>query len=76
MAQLLSGLKCAMSELLSVQDAYRAMFAFLEAYYERTQSEDVGSLLGDLQLDTQGEPFDPAVSADWIEAVQKALFKG
>lgn len=34
--------------------AYRAMVAFLEDYYARTNANDVGALLGDLQLD-EGE---------------------
>lgn len=45
------------------------MFRHLEQYYGRTQADDVGALLGDLQLAENGEPFDPAAWHDWMEAV-------
>lgn len=53
--------------------AYRAMVAFLEDYYARTNANDVGALLGDLQLDEGGQPYDPAVPADWEAALVMAL---
>jgi hypothetical protein len=37
-------------EMLTVGQAYRAMVAFLDAYWQRTHAEDVASLLGDLQF--------------------------
>src|SRR5688572_8288069 len=36
-------------DTLTIQQAFEAMQLFLVSYYERTQSEDVGALLGDLQ---------------------------
>lgn len=55
--------------VLTAQEAYAAMFWYLEQYYSRTHADDVGALLGDLQLDERGEPFDPAAWQGWMEAV-------
>ena len=33
---------------MNSEQAFRAMVLFLERYFERTQSDDVGALLGDL----------------------------
>ena len=49
--------------------AYKAMIKFLEKYYERTNSDDIGSLLGDLQLLSDGSTSDPAAWNDWIDAI-------
>jgi hypothetical protein len=57
---------------LTDQQAYLAMFAFLEAHYSRTGSEDVGALLGDLSLLPDGSPADPAVKSDWAKAIADA----
>ena len=50
---------------LDIQEAYNAMFEFLASYYERTQSDDVGALLGSMSLLDDGKPVDPAVWQDW-----------
>ncbi|WP_157283021.1 hypothetical protein [Paenibacillus assamensis] len=49
---------------VSSKTAFQAMINYLEAYYERTKSDDVGSILGDL---TSG--LDPAVKHDWEEEI-------
>jgi hypothetical protein len=51
------------------------MRLFLEEYYERTNSDDVGSLLGDLQFSPEGKTFDPAAWNDWIKCVHEVLEK-
>jgi hypothetical protein len=61
-----------MNKLTELQ-AFNAMFKFLEGYYERTKSDDIGSLLGDLQLFPDGGTFDPAAWDDWIESVEEIL---
>ena len=60
---------------LTVEQAYRAMFYFLEQEYERTKMDEIGGLLSSLSWEiTQGEgPADPGAWQDWKEAVQKAL---
>ena len=37
-------------ETLITKQAFRAMVIFLEEFYDRTQSDDVGGLLGDLMI--------------------------
>lgn len=49
--------------------AYQAMLAFLEKYYDMTHADEVGGLLGSMQLIEDGKPADPAIWDDWIEAV-------
>jgi hypothetical protein len=59
---------------LSPEQAFAAMFVFLDRYYGRTGSGDIGALLGDLQLDRRdGLPIDPAAWDDWLAAVAEAL---
>ena len=60
-----------MVEKLSKREAYTAMFAFLEEIYQRTESADLGALLGGMSLLKDGGTADPAVWADWEAAVSK-----
>ncbi len=57
---------------LNEKEAYDAMFEFLVAVYERTQSGAIGSLLGDMGTLGDGKIADPATWEDWLECVQKA----
>lgn len=47
------------------------MFFFLETEYERVQSDEIGGLLGSLQLTVDGMPMDPGAWQDWLDAVGK-----
>jgi len=47
---------------LTVQEAFAAMRVFLENCYEQTQSDDLGALLGDIQLLEDGMTAEPAAS--------------
>jgi len=60
-------------ERISVNDAYRAMFRFLEAYFERTKADEVAVLLGSMNLADDGKPMDPAMWQDWLVAVREAI---
>jgi hypothetical protein len=60
-----------MDKLSDVQ-ALRAMQLFLEGYFERTKSDDIGSLLGDIQLVADRETADPAAWSEWLSCVTKA----
>lgn len=53
------------------KDAYLAMYAFLETYYERTRSEDVAALLADIGLLAHGGPADSAVLIEWRDALDR-----
>ncbi len=61
-----------MSDLLTEDQAYRAMYFFLDAYWQRTGSPDVGALLGELSLLADGTPADPGAISDFKEAIAEA----
>jgi hypothetical protein len=61
---------------LTEQQAYAAMFHFLDDFYRRTNSDDVGSLLGSMSLLADGGPADPAITEEWREAVRFAIEGG
>ncbi|MDQ1813813.1 hypothetical protein RBA41_10900 [Massilia sp. CCM 9210] len=58
---------------LTSQQAYLAMFAFLEEEFKLTGSDEIGSLLGGMSLLANGDPVDLAVIEQWNLAVQVAL---
>jgi len=58
---------------LTSEQAYQAMFSFLEAYYERGKSDEIGGMLGSMSLLEDGGTADPAIEIDWNEAVSKVL---
>jgi len=58
---------------LTVLQAFNAMRKFLEKYYEETSSDDVGSLLGELQFLNDGETADPTAWIDWLKCVKEIL---
>ncbi|HEX2977743.1 MAG TPA: hypothetical protein VHO47_01345 [Candidatus Babeliales bacterium] len=60
------------NKLTSLQ-AFNAMRKFLELYYTQTSSDEVGSLLGDLQILKDGKTADPAAWNDWIGCVEEIL---
>lgn len=62
-------------EKLTEKQAFKAMVLFLEGFYERTNSNDVGGLLGDLILLQDGSTADPAAWDDWMKCVHKVLNK-
>ena len=47
------------------------MLWYLEDLYQRTNSDDLGSFLGDMQFADDGSTMDPAAWEDWLEAVDK-----
>ena len=60
------------NESLTLKEAYSAMFCFLDAYYLRGKSDEIGGMLGYMSLTPDGLPADLAVWSDWLEAVQRA----
>lgn len=58
---------------LNEKTAFVAMRYFLEAFYVRTSSDEIGALLGDLAPIGDGKTADPAAWGDWMDAVNKAL---
>ncbi len=64
-----------MEKKLSQLQAFKIMQSFLEKYFERTRSDDVGSLLGDIQLIPNNTTRDPAAWNDWLDCVNSELSK-
>lgn len=60
-----------MTDTLTKQEAYATMYLFLEQVYERTESDDLGALLGGMSLLADGGTADPAAWHDWEAAVAK-----
>ena len=56
---------------LTEKQAYLAMIEFLDYYYEQTQSDEIGEILGSLQLLEDGKPADPAMWEDWLKSIEK-----
>lgn len=62
----------ATTETLTVEQAYRAMLAFLEHEVELTESSDLADLLAGYKLDSVGRVSDPAVWDEWLDAVARS----
>jgi hypothetical protein len=60
---------------LTELEAYDAMLAFLEAYWERglKASDDIAVLLGSTQRLRNGMPLDSAQWDDWRDAVEMVV---
>ncbi|ALE56525.1 hypothetical protein AC233_06925 [Burkholderia sp. HB1] len=61
------------AENLTPELAYLAMYEFLAELYQRTKSDELGSLLGSMSYLADGETADPAVWTDWMRCVTKVL---
>jgi hypothetical protein len=59
----------ATTETLTVEQAYRAMLAFLEREVELTECSDLADLLAGYKLDGDGRARDPALWDEWMAAV-------
>lgn len=47
------------------------MFRFLVEYWERNgRPDELGALVGGMDLDADGTPMDPAAWSSWMEAVR------
>jgi hypothetical protein len=60
------------NQTLTVEQAYRAMLAFLEHEVALTESSDLADLLAGYRLDEDGRTSDPALWDEWLEAVGRA----
>jgi hypothetical protein len=62
-------------KLLSAEQAFQALFVFLEAYEQRTVgTAELADVLGNIQLDeVDGRPADPAAWSDWVAAITTVL---
>lgn len=62
-----------MNDELTYLEAFKVMNCFLEKYYKQTSSEDIGSLLGEMQILEDGKTADPAAWEDWINCIRTIL---
>jgi hypothetical protein len=59
---------------LTASQGFRAMAKFLYAYFERTEGEGpVRTLVGDVEIESDGSSTDPAALSDWAKAVDQVL---
>jgi hypothetical protein len=63
------------TDTLTVEQAYRAMLAFLEREVELTECSDLADLLAGYKLDGDGRTSDPALWDEWMEAVGRVRHK-
>ncbi|HJZ23970.1 MAG TPA: hypothetical protein VJ201_05925 [Candidatus Babeliales bacterium] len=66
---------------MTLLQAFKAMICFLDVHYHETLSDNLGALLGDIQLfEDDSGTWDPAAWNDWMTALEKkesvALIEG
>ena len=66
-------MKVSPDSTLTCRQAYLVMFEFLRRHYERGPTDEIGGLLGNLSLLTDGAPADPASRSDFEAAVVAVL---
>ena len=60
-----------MHVFLTSLQAYNVMFKLLEDFYNKTKSDDIGSLLGIMCFFPDGGTADPAIWHDWQKATEQ-----
>ncbi len=58
--------------MITTDQAYAAMYAFLERFNETYRSDDISNLLHGLSTHSDGCPMDAAHTIDWTECIEKA----
>lgn len=59
---------------LTASQGFRAMAKFLSAYFERTEGEGpMRTLVGDVEIESDGSSTDPAALSDWAQVVEEVL---
>lgn len=54
---------------LTLEEAYLAMFAFLVDRYGETRSGDLGALVSELAITSDGKPLDARLEGEWAKAL-------
>jgi hypothetical protein len=61
-----------MSETLTEEQAYLAMYYFLDTLQKRTHSDELSEFLGSIRLNQDdNKPMDSAMWEDWKDAIRK-----
>jgi hypothetical protein len=71
-ASMSTGDSSELSEVLSARQAFLAMTDFIWRYAE-SAGDDLISLLGDTDMESDGQPTDPAAWDDWLLSVRRIL---
>lgn len=66
----------AANDTMTVEQAYRAMLAFLEREVDLTESSDLADLVSEYKLGADGHTRDPAIWEEWLDAVGKVMGAG
>jgi len=61
-----------MKDTITIKQAYKAMYLYLEGLYDMTGSDDLAGFLGSMSMLEDGEPADCSVWNDWLEAIEKS----
>jgi hypothetical protein len=59
-------------ETLTPEQAFHAMFLFLERYWAEFKTANLADVLGDIQPAEGGRSSDPAAWHDWLRAAEDA----
>lgn len=62
-------------KILSKEEAYLAMYFFIENLYALTNDDSLAGFLGSMQVLKDGKPMDPAYWEDWEHSILKVLSK-
>jgi hypothetical protein len=60
-----------MMDNLTIREAYAAMYTFLVARYQQSNSDELGAMLGGMSLLEDEGTADPAAWEEWTEAVAR-----
>jgi hypothetical protein len=59
--------------MLTTEQAYRALYHFVEAYQERSGDPETAQMLRWMAIESDGVTTDPAYWPDWLDAVDQVL---
>lgn len=54
-------------------NAYKKMISLLDDYYNRTESDNIGAFLGEIDLIEDYVSMDPAAWEDWVNIVRQVV---
>ena len=59
---------------LTASQGFRAMGLFLRSYFDRTHgSGALATIVGDVEIESDGSSTDPAALSDWVSCVNAVL---
>ena len=61
-----------MDDRITITEAYKAMYLYLENLYKLTGSDDLAGFLGSMSMLEDGKPVDETIWEDWLEAIDQA----